>query len=472
MTDPRAVVIGAGPTGLGVGLSLALNGYGGPVTIIEQKGRSGGLAGSFDWNGHTVDFGPHRLSPAIPVVRALADELLGPDLLIKKSQHGVQFDGKLYQFPPRVVDWVAPRSLGHLMAFASSLVFEQAGWVTRRFDADTFETMLKRKFGRRFFEKVAAPMATKVWTEPQNLDPAFVAQRFASIEPFEVLKKLIFPKQDLNPSTFFYPRRGFQQLWDAMSAYLARGGQELCFDTRPVRIEVRKNRVVRIVATTAQGETAIEDPDLTLVSTIPLASLTRLLSGFEGEEELRRLSTEVHVRSMVLVALEFDQERTLPYRTLIFPERAFSFNRLFEQNEYSRDTVTAGKSVIVADITADRGAPELAQPDEVFIERVRSDLQRLPYVRTEAITAATVHRVEFAYVVPDTATRQRFHRVLHALKAISNLHVLGRFGAGEYDNSDYALDNGMTLGAMLAGRSTRAEYLTHMHAKRGRYILG
>jgi protoporphyrinogen oxidase len=315
-------------------------------------------------------------------------------------------------------------------------------------------------------------MVSKVWTDPDSLDPAFVSQRFAQIEPVEVIKKLVFPKQELNPATFYYPRLGFQQLWDRLGAYLVRHGQALQYAAEPLSIEARGGRIVRVTARTAAGETVYEGPDLTVVSTIPLAQLTRLLSGIGDEDELRRKARDADIRSMVLVAFELAQERTLPYRTLIFPEREFCFNRLFEQNEYSRDTIEAGKSVIVADITLRRDDPELRASDDHFIERARADLARLGYVASDRITDATVKRVEYAYVIPDRRTRSRFHEVLHALKALPNLITLGRFGAGEYDNSDYALDTGITVGAMLSGRLTQGEYLLHMQAKRGRHILG
>src|SRR5262245_18509405 len=98
----QALILGAGPSGLSTGMGLVLNGYQGRITVVEKAPQPGGLAGSFAWKGHTVDFGPHRLSPNIADVRMLAEDLLGPDLLIEKSQHGVQMGERLYQFPPRV----------------------------------------------------------------------------------------------------------------------------------------------------------------------------------------------------------------------------------------------------------------------------------------------------------------------------------------------------------------------------------
>lgn len=470
-TVPGVVILGAGPTGLGTALGLALNGYRRGVCVVERNTRPGGLAGSFRWKTHTIDHGPHRLSTNIERVRVIAEELLGPDILVQKSQHGVHFGGRLYQFPPRVVDWITPSSLARGAAFAVSYAAAKFTWVTKRFTADTFESTIVRKFGRRFYDVVAGPMAEKVWGDPAGIDPAFVSQRFAMVQPREVLKRALFPKQELNPSTFYYPRRGYQQLWDTMSTYLVREGQSVALGTEPVGLDVEGDRIVRVRLAGPAGERVIEGPDLTVVSTIPIATLVRLLRGIDTAP-LVDLASGIRIRSMILVALEFDRPRALPYRTLIYPERDICFNRLFEQNEYSRETIEPGRAVVVADITGPRGDPRMAKSDADIVEMVCADIAKLGYVPRASIVDTHVTRVEFAYVTPDLETRRRMYQLQHELKRIANLELVGRFAAGEYDNADYAIDNGITLGAMISGRISKLEYLCATNANRQRYIVG
>ncbi len=470
-SPPQIVVLGAGPTGLGVSLGLTLNHWRHPVTVVEKNSVPGGLAGSFSWNGHTVDYGPHRISPNLESIRALAEEFLGPDLLRWKSQHGVQIKKKCYQFPPRVVDWITPGSAWYMASLLASFAAGKISWVTHRFQADTFESMIVHKFGRKFLDSIAAPMAEKVWTTPNEIDPAFVDQRFALVRPFEVVKRLFFPRQELNPSIVFYPRRGFQQLWDAIAAHVTGAGQEVLTQTEPVRLDVENDRIVRIHLRSASGERVIASENLLVVSSIPITSLLCSLKGFPTESLLARAG-RVKVRSMLLVMFELDQPKTLPWRMLFFPQREFYFNRLYEQNEYSRDTVQPGKSVIVADVTFPRGDPRMSESDDIVIAKTKADLAKLHYIPLERITAAAVRRVEFAYPVPDLVSRTELYHIQHELKLIHNLVVMGRFGVGEYDNSDYALDNGLTLAAMLAGRISRLDYLCSINQKRGRIIVG
>jgi len=175
---------------------------------------------------------------------------------------------------------------------------------------------------------------------------------------------------------------------------------------------------------------------------------------------------------MILVVLEFSETKTLPYRTLIFPEKDFCFNRLFEQNEYSRATVTEGHSLVIADITCMRGDPIMKRSNEDLIAQVKHDLSKLPFISLDKISDVHVEKVEYAYVVPCRSTRRAYSEIQHELKGISNLNLMGRFATGEYDNSDYAIDSGLALGAYLAGKTTKLEYLSSLHEKKDRNIVG
>jgi protoporphyrinogen oxidase len=468
---PDVLILGAGATGLGAGLGVALAGSGQKVVIIERNSRPGGLAGSFTWKNHSIDFGPHRLSPNLRTIRALAEELLGPDLLVQKSQHGVQFKGRLYQFPPRVRDFLHPAPIWYSAAFAASFAAAKLNWIVRRFDADTFESTIVRKFGRRFYRTIAAPMAEKVWIDPSQIDPMFANQRFAQVRPAAVIKKLIFPRQELNPASFYYPRRGYQQLWDAIAELVVREGNEIWCDARPTSIQVEGSRVVSITLKTREGETTVDTRNVTVLSTIPLTPLLAMIKGADFSAA-REIIGRVKYRSMLLAMFEFDQSDTLPFRTLIFPESNLRFNRLFEQNKYSRETVAAGRSVVVADVTVPHGDPANSAPSEEILAEIEADLRKLNYVPVDRIVDRNLMRVEYAYAVPDIESRRATARVLHDLKRISNLHFLGRFSVGEYDNADYAIDNGLTFGAMLGGRISRLEYICSIQERRDRSIVG
>ena len=44
-------------------------------------------------------------------------------------------------------------------------------------------------------------------------------------------------------------------------------------------------------------------------------------------------------------------------------------------------------------------------------------------------------------ISPTKTTKETFNYINKELNKIKNLNVLGRFGAGDYDNSDYAIES-------------------------------
>ncbi len=77
--NPRIVIIGAGPTGLGAGYRLNELGYDDWV-ILEANDYVGGLATSFtSENGFTYDIGGHVMFSHYPYYDDLVDKLMGPD---------------------------------------------------------------------------------------------------------------------------------------------------------------------------------------------------------------------------------------------------------------------------------------------------------------------------------------------------------------------------------------------------------
>ncbi len=76
-TQPRVVILGAGPAGVGGAWKLRHLDRA-EVTLLERHPVPGGNAGSFDFGGMRVDFGSHRLHPATdPAIMADIRGLLG-----------------------------------------------------------------------------------------------------------------------------------------------------------------------------------------------------------------------------------------------------------------------------------------------------------------------------------------------------------------------------------------------------------
>ena len=91
------VVVGAGAAGLAAALLLARAGR--PVVVAEQADGVGGLARTVERDGYRFDLGGHRFFTQVPEVRALWEEMLGPDLLVRRRRSRVLFHGRAFDYP-------------------------------------------------------------------------------------------------------------------------------------------------------------------------------------------------------------------------------------------------------------------------------------------------------------------------------------------------------------------------------------
>ena len=167
-----SIIIGAGPSGIGVACGIKELRKKNKTIILEKKNKVGGLAGSFKVDNDIIDFGPHRLAPTIESVIKIAKEACGEDLLIKKSEHGVYIDKKLYQFPPKFAQWLNIKSQLLLIKILISFIKSSVLNIFNKSKLN-FKELIISKFGEYFYYNIVRPMANKVWGNSEDLDPTF-----------------------------------------------------------------------------------------------------------------------------------------------------------------------------------------------------------------------------------------------------------------------------------------------------------
>src|SRR4051794_40036364 len=98
-SNPRIVIIGAGPTGLGAGYRLQELGYDDWV-ILEATDRVGGLATSFtDDAGFTYDIGGHVLFSHYEYYDRLVEELMGDEFTELQREAWVWMEDRFIPYP-------------------------------------------------------------------------------------------------------------------------------------------------------------------------------------------------------------------------------------------------------------------------------------------------------------------------------------------------------------------------------------
>lgn len=154
----RIGIVGGGI--LGVTLALRLAEAGAEVTVLERAPSLGGLAGSFDFDGHEVDRFYHVITPADRRMTELAEELgLGSELRFREVGSGFFADGGMHDF----------NGVGDLLRFRplSRPARLRLGWFlaqcqlrgsAERLDRVPLEAWLRRHCGAEVVDRIWRPL--------------------------------------------------------------------------------------------------------------------------------------------------------------------------------------------------------------------------------------------------------------------------------------------------------------------------
>lgn len=437
MSRPRVVVLGGGPAGVGAAWRLALRGDV-DVTLLEQNALLGGNAGSFDFAGQRVDYGSHRLHPACePEILAELRRILGDDLLDRPRDGRIRLLGRWIGFPLRASDLAL-----HLPpSFAIGAAIDAATKPLRQpARPENFATVLEHGLGRTICRSFYFPYSKKIWGhDPAELSAIQAKKRVSAGSPAKLIRKVLgvmpaFRKP--GAGRFFYPRRGFGQITEALAADATRAGARILTAARVSGLE-RDGERIRAVRYERDGETVRLEADQ-VFSTLP-ASLVVRLQEPAAPPEIVQAAQALRFRSMLLVYLALPREQYTRWDAHYFPETAVRITRLSEPKNYCASTEPRGRTVLCAELPCSPDDAVWSRSDAELAQVVAEDLRTAGLPDVGKPVDVAVRRLRFAYPIYDPSTEAAFARIDGWVGGLQGLLAFGRQGLFAHDNTHHAL---------------------------------
>jgi protoporphyrinogen oxidase len=456
----RIAILGAGPAGLGAALGAARRGH--KVTVIERSAAVGGNAGSFELAGLPVDYGSHRFHPAAdPDVLGLVRSLLGDDLL-ERPRHGrIRLRGRWVHFPLRAADLALRIHPAFGAGVARDLVAKALAGHRADRDDDTFASVLDRGLGRTICRDFYFPYARKIWgLEPTEISPIQARRRVSSGTIGKLLGRILPGKQARGPkSIFYYPRRGFGQISEALRDAAARSGATFRMNSEAARIVLSPDHAQIEIRAGESLEALTVDH---VWSTIPVTALARIVSPSapaDAVEAARRLE----LRAMLLVYLVLETPQFTEFDAHYFPEQAFPFTRISEPKNYSDRVTPAGQTVLCAEIPCAATDPIWSLSETELGERVREGLAHAGLPVSCPVSSVEVKRLPAAYPIYRRGYEAHFSRLDGWVDTLPHVVTFGRQGLYAHDNTHHALAMAQAAVACLDqdGRFSREAWAGH-----------
>src|ERR1700683_1041770 len=305
----HVVVLGGAPAGVGAAYQLVKKKIA-HVTVLEQQGRVGGNAGSFDLEGVHCDYGSHRLHPvALPEIMDDLRRLLGKDLLFQTRHGSILLKGRWIHFPLKPLDLLLrlPKS------FALSVLGDLARKALPReknSGQETFATVLERGLGPTICQEFYFPYARKLWgVAPEDLAVTTAQRRVSGSSLGKIVQKVAKQTPGMKPPTagkFYYMRKGYGQISQCLADAAQAAGAEIKFGARFTGLDCEGGRV-KSVRYQLGGE-EFEIATRQVWSTIPISILLRGMRP-EAPADVLDAASNVAFRGMILIYLVLDQDR-------------------------------------------------------------------------------------------------------------------------------------------------------------------
>ncbi len=471
----RAIVIGAGPTGLSAAYHIGKD-----CLLLDQNPTVGGWCRSIEDNGFTFDYAGHIMFSNDPYVKDLYQLLLGENVHWQDREAWIYskgvytrypFQGALFGLPPDVITECllgavearfgalqepkdADARHGNGNGNGSSPSACKAESITdccadgiseataplgapvrkRQSTPNNFEEFIYQVWGKGIAKHFALPYNRKLWAVPlSTMETSWLGGRVPLPDLAEMIDGALRPvAKPMGPNARFgYPLRGgFQALMNGFLPHLA---SNLKLNAQVTRIIPSRN----VVMLSDRSITTYEQ----LVSTMPLPVMVRLC-GNEAPPQVRQAASRLRHVSVRCVNLGIGRPGITEKHWIYYPESSV-FHRIFVQGNASPHCNAPGGFGITCEITYSPDKP-LPCDGDALIELCIKDAIAVGLIRSEdPIVARNMIDMPYAYVVYDHG-RAKNVEIIRAWAQSRNIILAGRYSEWEYYNSDHAFLAGRT----------------------------
>ena len=465
------VVLGGGVSGLGFAKRMSEHGH--SVLVLEKETTIGGLSRTLNHKGFYLDFCAHRFHTNN---RELLKEVLGlPGLKmyrhVKKSR--IYMFGKYLKYPFELQNLLRAMPVKDSLRCGLSFGWNLLTKPLRRPTLVSYRDWFVHLYGRRLYEIMCRPYTSKIWhTDPANISADWADQRFQGENLKKLLKRvarkiltLDFSSYNLEDDSlapdggpFYYPRRGIQELPDALANAAVENGTVIETGVTPTSVS-DTSRTVTYWRDGRQETVGFGH----LISTIPLHALYDLQPrrSAEVEEALAGLTYMDIIFVYVFLKRPLSNDHWL-----YFPDPDVVFNRAVEFSNWSPDMCPAGKTSVCFDITVfENGKDSLWNASDAELSaRVLDDAERAGYLERSEVLDTYVFRVKHAYPYYDVAYKAKLDVIVPYLER-EHVSLLGRTGIFQYNNSDNSIEMGFLLAdKFLSAGDRRSVYQAKVKA--------
>jgi protoporphyrinogen oxidase len=464
MVNHKALIIGGGPAGLAVAHTLCEHGI--PNLILEKDTQLGGLSKTVAYRGFLFDIGGHRFFTKNQEVKALWEQTLGSDFLVRTRLSRIFYRDKFFHYPLRIGNALA--GLGPYYSLRVALSYFKAR-VSPIAPEISFADWVSNRFGQVLFSIFFKTYTEKVWGIPcTQLSADWAAQRIRNLSLTEALLSALGVGKNRKVASlieeFHYPRLGPGQMYDAMACQVKQQGGEVIMGQNALEIHHSRDKITSVTSR-GFGE-SLTLPASHFFSSMPITELVQRMKPLAPDAVITA-ARALRYRSILTVNLILEKPVGLPDNWIYLHEPEIRAGRLQIFQNWSPFMVPEdGLSTITFEYFCFEGDELWNMNDGSLITLAKEDLARLGQLKNRAVLDGCVIRYAKAYPVYEDGHHRHLSVIKGWLAQFSNLDCIGRYGQFRYNNMDHSIMTGILAARRMLGEdvnpwlvNAEAEYL-------------
>ncbi len=436
--EPKIVIIGAGPTGLGAAYRLKELGYKN-FHMYERSPYIGGLASSFtDSAGFTWDIGGHVMFSHYKYYDDCFDRLMGKDYQLNMRECWIRMFEKWVPYPFQNNIRHLPREV--TLECLTGLIEAQ----TKRDHtaAQNFEEFIDAVFGDGISRHFMKPYNFKVWAHPPKMmNKEWIGERVAVVDINRAIKNVVMQSDDFG----WGPNNQFKfPLYGGTGEFYRRFG-------KPLEGHYTLNKKLDFV-NLAKKECRFSDGEVVkydvLISAMPLDKLCNDVINGEMPREIKKAAAGLRHSGGYMVGVGVKQPCPSTKSWMYFPEDNCPFYRVTYLSNYS-PFMTPDKDTHYSLLTETSYSEFKHVDGKTIVDDTIHGLINAGMIKEEDkkdIVDTWVYHADYSYPTPSVERDAILSQVIPYLET-HGVYSRGRFGMWKYEvsNTDHTLMQGVEL---------------------------
>ena len=418
-------ILGAGPAGLAIAYFAKKNKI--SFTVYEKDTQIGGNCKTIIDGEFRYDTGAHRFHDKNKNVTQLIKNLMGEDIKIVNAPSEIYYKSKMIQFPLHLADIIKNLKCKIII----KIIFENL--INIFLPIKIFKNLKELSYSR--YGKTLANMflinySEKLWGEDATkLLPDTTGGRLKGLNLLFFLKNSMFRNikipQNLD-GIFYYPRYGFGTIFKSMELIIK---TENILLNSPITKIMHNSKVLKSLSINGE-KININDK---VVSTLPLNIFINILDP-PAPNSIRNKVSSLNFRHIRLAILYLNIKNFSKNASVYFPEKKFSFTRIYEPKIRSIDMAPDDKTCIVIEVPCSLKEDIYNNSDEDFKHQIISEVLLTNMIEKKDIIKISTMKMPYAYPVIEKNNLENMAEIFSYIDMFENLEYIGRSADFKYNH--------------------------------------